>query len=331
MSKTKKIIVWIFVIVAVVGAVGFYAKSKKPKTTYTTANAEKGSLIQTVSVTGKADPENQVDLSFRTTGELVQISEVGSNVLQGQELASLDRKSLSLQYKSSQADIDYQTKTLSAMKKKKDIYNKQQRQAQEALINKAVIAQNLTKQSIDDSVITSPVNGIVAKKYYETGETVTIGSPVVSIATNDLILQSNVPESDIVKVSIGQHADVTFDALSQDEIFDSEVVEIDPVSTVIQDVVYYKVKLKLNTDDERIKPGMSVNIDIKTAEKNNVVMTAIRAVKTDGNRKYVDILQDDNTTKQVDVETGLEGDGGMVEITKGLKGGEKVVTFVQTK
>ncbi|KKW05500.1 MAG: Efflux transporter, RND family, MFP subunit [Candidatus Moranbacteria bacterium GW2011_GWE1_49_15] len=74
---------------------------------------------------------------------------------------------------------------------------------------------------------------------------------------------------------------------------------------------------------------MSANIDIMTAEKGDVVKVPLRAIKLEGNRKYVEILKENNEVEKIFVQTGLEGDEGIVEITSGLKGGEKVVTFVQ--
>jgi multidrug efflux pump subunit AcrA (membrane-fusion protein) len=100
---------------------------------------------------------------------------------------------------------------------------------------------------------------------------------------------------------------------------------------VIQDVVYYRIKLMLDNLDPRLKAGMSANIDIRTAEKDNVLTIPVRAIKDEDSGKFVDVLQADNTTKHVKVTTGLAGDEGMVEVTSGLNGGEKVVTFVSTK
>jgi macrolide-specific efflux system membrane fusion protein len=74
---------------------------------------------------------------------------------------------------------------------------------------------------------------------------------------------------------------------------------------------------------------MSCDIDVKTAEKNNVLMIPIRATKTEGSQKFVDILKADNILERKKVEIGLEGDGGMVEVKSGLQVGEKVVTFIK--
>jgi len=188
--------------------------------------------------------------------------------------------------------------------------------------------------NLNKSALVSPVNGIITEVNNKAGEI--LGTGVIKEAFSrvmslDLIIESKVPESDIVKIKLGQHAKVTFDALTSEDVFDSEIIEIDPASTTIQDVVYYQIKLKINTVDSRIKPGMSSNIDIATAEKSNIVFVPARAIKLEGNQKFVEILQADNITKRVNVTTGLEGDDGMVEVKTGLNGGEKVVTFVQTK
>jgi HlyD family secretion protein len=185
---------------------------------------------------------------------------------------------------------------------------------------------------LNDADIYSPIDGIVVRKNIQSGEYVSPGNVVVSVATTDLIVESKVPESDIAKVQVGQTAKITLDAFSDEDIFSAEITEIEPSATVIQDVVYYKIKLKLKDEDERIKPGMSANIDISTAERSGVLTVPARAIKTEGNKKYVEVLQTiDNMTKKVYVETGLEGDEGMVEVKSGLKEGEKVVTFVVAK
>ena len=70
MARAKKWTIWILIIVAIVGGVFWYVKSRQPKTTYTTADVTKGTLAQTVSVTGKINPNEQIDLTFKTTGIL---------------------------------------------------------------------------------------------------------------------------------------------------------------------------------------------------------------------------------------------------------------------
>jgi RND family efflux transporter MFP subunit len=170
----------------------------------------------------------------------------------------------------------------------------------------------------------------VVRREVDPGENAVANAIVISVADiGDLELEANVPESDIVKVALDQSAEVTFDAFSLDEKFEAKVTNIEPASTVIQDVVYYKVKFKLADPDDRLKVGMSSDIDIRIFEKDNVVMVPARAIKSEGNRKYVDVLKDEknNIVDKIFITTGLAGDEGMTEITTGLSGGEKIITL----
>lgn len=201
----------------------------------------------------------------------------------------------------------------------------------DASVQSARASYQIALSNLEKASLRSPVNGTVTRINNKIGEilgTGVIKESFTKILTSDFILESNISESDIAKVRLGDKAKVTFDALGMENIFDSEVVQIDTDATVIQDVVYYRVKLRISDIDPMLKPGMSANIDIETAEKNNVVKIPLRAIKTEGNKKYVEILNQENVVEKVFVETGLEGDEGMVEIKSGLEGGEKVITFV---
>lgn len=250
---------------------------------------------------------------------------------------SLDSARESLKTVKEQADLSQtnaQNAVDSAKARVKTVESDFAKASRDATVAGARAGYDQAVLNLAKATLVSPVNGIITEVNNKPGEI--LGTGVIKEAFSrvmslDMIIQSKVPESDIVKLKLGQHSKITFDALTPDDVYDAQVIEIDPASTTIQDVVYYQIKLKLENVDVRIKPGMSANIDIKTNEKNDVLSVPQRAIKLEGNKKYVDVLQADNTTKKVYVETGLEGDEGMVEIKSGLKGGEKVVTFVITK
>lgn len=433
MSKTKKILIWSVVAVAVVVGIVFYSKSKKPEIAYTTVDATRGKLTQTVSVTGDLVAENEITLNFELGGRVSKVFVKESDqVAVGDKIATLTDANLQKQVDQAKAALDQavagsgsnndtlreakvakenaentldETKDLndesvSAAKQTvenaekyltdaqalydgsstptnkltlttaqnnleaaKKAFNVAQQQAQlsktnaentletakakvetvesnyalrarNAQVAGARAAYELALINLNKATLISPVNGIITEVNNKPGEV--LGTGVIKEAFSrvmslDMIIESKVPESDVVKVKLGQKAKVTLDALSENDIFEGEVIEIDPASTTIQDVVYYTIKLKLINTDSRIKPGMSANIDVATAEKNDVVMVPMRAIKTEDDKKYVEILLADNATKKVYVETGLQGDEGMIEIKSGLSGGEKVVTFVATK
>ena len=434
MSKKKKWIIWGVILVVVIGGVIFYFKNKKPVITYTTADATKGTLAQTVSVTGDLVAKDEITLNFEIGGRVSKVFVKESNqVAAGDKIATLTDSTLQKQVDQAKAGLDQaiatsgsnsdtlreakvgldnaedsfdQTKKLNdetvasaeqtvenaqkAYDDTLDFYNsnvskqnkitltnaenalasakqalktaKEQtdlseisadnavssakarvktvesdfaRNARNAQVASARAVYDMALLNLNKAVLISPVNGIITEVNNKPGEI--LGTGVIKEAFSrvmslDMIIQSQVPESDIVKVKLGQHASVTFDALTPEDIFDAEIIEINPASTNVQGVVYYDIKLKLNTLDARVKPGMSLNVDIKTAEKSEVVMIPSRAIKIEENKKYTEVLKADNVTiEKVYVETGLEGDDGMVEVKKGLNGGEKVVTFQVTK
>lgn len=336
MFKKKKTYVILVIIIAIVGG-AIYFKNKKPRVEYTTQDVKTGTLAQTVSVTGVLASPNQADLSFKISGRLEKMYvDIGDPVVKGQKIATIDRGTLNAQLNQAQSEVHAQKDTLANMKR--GGYNLQQKNAQRDVVKKDEAAVQEILDQIQETTIYAPIDGFIIKKSSEVGEIIAANSaagntPVVTIARNDdLEIQTNVPESDIVKVQLGQNAEVTLDALTSSDIFNAKVSEIEPASTVIQDVVYYKVKLKFASLDPRFRNGMSTDAAIKTAERNNVVYAPMRAVKTENGQKYVEVLKDEKNavTEKVNVTTGMEGDDGMVEIKSGLKGGEKVVTLTKT-
>ena len=332
MAKHKKLIIWIVIILAIIIVGYLFLQSKKPKTEYITADVAKGNLTQTVSVTGKINPDSQVDIAFETLGKLVAVYvENGDAVSVGDKLAMIDDSSLRLKLSQAEDDLYYQEKTLSHIKHEDDTYSKNQRKAQEAVVSKAEVAIEAAKLNLGNATIYSPISGVVIQSDYKIGEVITTGVPIVTISSSkELIVESKVPESDIVKIENGQRAVINLDAFSQKDEFEAEIYEIDPAATIIQDVVYYKIKLRLLNDNAKFKPGMSADIDVKTAEANNVLMIPLRAIETDDSgEKIVQVLASNEIIEKVKITTGLEGDEGMIEVTSGLMGGEKVVTYIR--
>jgi HlyD family secretion protein len=202
--------------------------------------------------------------------------------------------------------------------------------SRDATIAGARAAYEIALNNLSRSILRSPVNGQIAEVNNKKGEilgTGVIKESFARIISGDLLIEAQIPESDILKVKLGMKADFTLDAVGSDEKFQAEAVEISPASTLVQDVISYKVKFKLVSPDSRFKPGMTANLDIKTAEKNDVLRIPLRAVKTEGDHKYVDVLKEGNVTEKMEITTGLSGDEGMVEIKSGLKEEDKVVTF----
>ncbi len=328
-------IIWIIAFLLLSGIVFYFVKSQKTQKEYITETVRRQDLIQTVSVTGKINSKEEYNLSFQANGKIVQLDvEVGDRIKKGEKIGSVEAGTLYSQLAGAQAEVEAQKKTLASMKKNKDVYDKNKRKAQEEIIKKAQASVDAIYDQLRGTIITSPIDGIVIKKNYRTGEVVMAGNTVVIVASEEaLICEINVPESDIVKIKTGQSAALTLDAFSMEEKLEAKVFEIEPAATVIQDVVYYKAKLEIISPDSRLKIGMSVDADIKTAEVKNVIVAPLRAVKTENDREYVEVLKEVNGEKKAEkvfVKTGLRGDEGLVEITSGLNGGERVITLEKT-
>ncbi len=209
----------------------------------------------------------------------------------------------------------------------------------QAKISQAEARVEMVEEKISGYLLKTPVQGKVVDFKYEIGEQVSAGSPVTSVlGNNDYEIKVDVSEVDIAKVEEGDVAKITLDAFGKDEKFTGKVFFIDSDQTVIQDVVYYEVKLKLIKPDKdrvkRIKPGMTANVFITTEEKEDVLTILGRAIIEKQNEqgrtsKSVRILKEDGSTQDKQVETGLRGDRGMVEVTNGLESGEEVITYVK--
>jgi multidrug efflux pump subunit AcrA (membrane-fusion protein) len=139
-------------------------------------------------------------------------------------------------------------------------------------------------------------------------------------------IEARVPEVNIAEVKIGQKASVKFDAYPDNQRFEAEVIEIDPAPINIQNIAYYIVKMNLKNPDAGFKYGMGCTIYNETSRKDNVLMIPKGVIEKDGDKKFVTILTDakEKTVEKREVQTGLEGDDGMVEIVSGLKEGDQI-------
>ncbi len=178
---------------------------------------------------------------------------------------------------------------------------------------------------MSDTMIKAPVDGIVTKINVDVGEQSSVSQEAISmIGLSNTQVKVDVPESDITKLKVGNTVDITLDAFGNDQIFNGTVTFIDPASTVISEVIYYKVTVGFNTKDEKIKSGMTANLTILTNNKDNVLVVPSRAVSARGDTRYVQVLVDDKPVEK-EVQVGLKGDDGLWEITSGLNAGEKVI------
>jgi len=197
----------------------------------------------------------------------------------------------------------------------------------EASYEAAEAAVSSAEAELAKSMIKSPIDGVVTNIDAKLGEIVSANVNVISVISyGDYEVEAFVPEADISKIKIGNKAKTTLDAYGSSIYFDTEIVKIDPASTIIEGVPTYKITLSFITKDDRIRSGMTANLDILTAQKDSVVVVPARAVYGKNGDRYVKIIGLDNTVEEIKVTIGLRGTSGDVEILTGVKVGDKVVT-----
>jgi multidrug efflux pump subunit AcrA (membrane-fusion protein) len=126
--------------------------------------------------------------------------------------------------------------------------------------------------------------------------------------------------------------EITYDAFGTDRVFKGHVASIDPSSTLVSGVVNYKVTASID-DTKDLRPGMTANMTIKVREKDHIIAIPTRAILIDEatSKKTVRVITNTKTKefKEVPVTTGIEGDGGMIEVTSGLSQGDEFVVLIK--
>jgi HlyD family secretion protein len=193
------------------------------------------------------------------------------------------------------------------------------------------------REKLSDYSIRAPFGGTIAKISLKKGDSVTSGTAVATLVTEQKIAELSLNEVDVAKVKTGQKATLTFDAI-EGLSMTGAVSDIDTIGMVSQGVVTYAVKIAFDTQDDRVKPGMSVSAAIITDVKQDVLTVPSSAVKTQGNSSYVEMFdaplaQPTGTQgslsaippRQQNVQVGLSSDTE-TEIISGAKEGDEVVS-----
>jgi len=194
----------------------------------------------------------------------------------------------------------------------------------QAKLNQAGVTLAQSKEKLSKAILISPCDGIVSDIYIEEGEIAKTANIVTSlVCENAFQVEVEVPESDIGKISIGDKTEISLDAFL-DKNFFGVVNKIYPTETIIQGVVYYKIKVVFDDFDELIKSGMTTDLDIITQEKESVLVIPQRLIIKKNQQKIVKVLFNDET-KEVIIETGISNDQGEIEVISGLKEGDRIV------
>lgn len=208
--------------------------------------------------------------------------------------------------------------------------------SQELTIRQRQDALSDAREKLADYSIKAPFDGVIAAVNVEKGDSVSSGVAIATLITKQQVAEISLNEVDAAKVKVGQKVTLTFDAVEGLNLT-GQVAVVDAIGTVSQGVVTYKVEIGFDTQDERVKPGMSVSSSIITDSRQDVVMVPNSAIKTSNGLSYVEVISNpkaesgsqevtsDAAPQERQVEVGLANDS-YTEILSGLKEGDQVVT-----
>lgn len=197
----------------------------------------------------------------------------------------------------------------------------------EASVKSAEASVLQAQASLSKTTITAPFSGVVTKTDLRVGQFVSPGAPVVSMISDaNFEIESFVPEADIAKVQVGFVGTTTLDAYGDDVSFAIVVTSIDLSETEVDGVSTYKAKLQFIDKDDRIRSGMTANIDLNSSVRTGVLSVPQSALISLAGKRSVLVMDSNGKTKSRDVTTGSIDNSGNIEIKSGLEAGEVVVT-----
>ncbi len=363
MKKISKI--WILVAVVIVVAVAAWLLSggkKESEITFDTAKVEPANIQNSITATGSIEPVTSVTVGTQVSGIINKIYvDYNSTVTKGQVIAELDKTNLiselntaKANLQSAQSTLNYETSNYnrySTLYKKglvsADDYESARLNYQKAKETVATAKETVQKAqtNLGYATITSPIDGVVLSKSVEEGQTVaaSYSTPeLFKIAKNltDMQVVADVDEADIGDVKEGERVSFTVDAYP-DNTFSGTVTQVRQEATTTNNVVTYEVVISAPNADMKLKPGLTANVTIYTAEKQGVLSVPSKALRfqpsaeTVGKRKIVDCngknkvwTLENNTIKAHAVQTGMT-DGTHTEILSGVSKGTVIITDIK--
>ncbi len=384
----KKYLIILIVILAIAGAAGFFFFKRTPEISYKTAKIERGTITSTVAATGNLSAVTTVQVGTQVSGTIQKLYvDFNSRVKKGEAIAEIDPSLFNAAVEQSQgnflsAEANLQkAKVLQADAERTLLRNKKlladgiisqgdydvaetALQSAKAVVKAAEgsVAQTRgvlmqAKTNLRYSIIRSPVDGVVISRTIDIGQTVAASfqTPTLFTIAKDLTkmqIEVSVDEADISRVRLDQKATFTVDSYPE-QTFSGKVVQIRSAPIITQNVVTYVVVVNVDNSDLKLKPGMTANVSVEVAKKEDVLKlppAALRfkpktkvdeagakvggmqrpsgsgkpGAKKGGNGQQVYILKDGKPSA-VPIKTGIANNSS-IELTEGpLKEGDEVV------
>ncbi|MFA7060793.1 MAG: efflux RND transporter periplasmic adaptor subunit [Pedobacter sp.] len=302
----KKILL-IAALVLMVAAIAVFVYFKRtPEITYKTAKIKRGTIVSTVSATGNLSAVTTVQVGTQVSGTIQKLYvDYNSRVKKGQPIAEIDPSLFKAaveqshgNYLSAEANLQKAKVTLDdaerTMKRNKklladgiisqgdyDVAETAWQSAKAALkATEGTLAQTRgslmqSRTNLNYSVIRSPVDGVVISRTIDVGQTVAASfqTPTLFTIAKDLTkmqIEVSVDEADISRIKLDQKTSFTVDAYPE-QSFKGKVVQIRDAPVITQNVVTYVVVVNVDNGDLKLKPGMTANVSVEVARKDDVL------------------------------------------------------------
>nr|NSL47712.1 efflux RND transporter periplasmic adaptor subunit [Dendrosporobacter quercicolus DSM 1736] len=320
--------------------------------------AVRGKIISYVAATGTVKPVNAVDISSKVTALIKEMNVQENDVVKaGQVLAVLEDKTLETTLEKAQYEVHHTSAKYKRLQYLHSIGAKSDADLEDALLayQTAMASYEAAKSDLNETVLVSPMDGVVLGEPVSVGTLVTAGvnDPTVVMMIGDIsgkIVKVKVDETDIGKIAAGQQAVFTVDAY-QNHPFTGRVLKIGQISTTTtstsstttsssssssstsssSSVVYYYVTLAVDDPENLLKAEMTARVKIKISEKDDALLIPLAALKTSTSGQYVTVLRNNGLSDNLPVTIGLTS-SDKVEVTGGLQEGDKlVISYTKTK
>ncbi|MBV7529580.1 efflux RND transporter periplasmic adaptor subunit [Chitinophaga sp. sic0106] len=383
MAKYKRVIIIVAVVLLALLLIWYFFFRKPPvKATFTTEFPRYGNISTTVTATGTIQPVDTVAVGTQVSGYLKYLYvDFNSQVKKGQLLAQLDQTlfqasvdQFSGQLAVANSNLTYQTANFGRQELlyktgaiSRADYDNASYQLNAAKANVAAVTAQLksARTNLDFTNIYSPIDGVVLNRNVSIGQTVaaSFNTPTLFVIAKDITkmqVEASVDEADIGEVRDSLRVSFTVDAYL-DDVFDGRVQEIRLQPSVSSNVVTYNTIINASNNQMKLKPGMTANVTIYTAERDSALLIPVRALKfrpdsaslskqyiilpavrrnappepkdtnrvtdrkvREGTVNYVWVLRGD-TLQQKRIRTGLD-DNTQLEVLHGLSINDKLIT-----
>jgi HlyD family secretion protein len=282
--------------------------------TFVTAPVTRGPIVDTVSATGTLQAVTSVQVGTQVSGTVLALgADFNSIVKQGQVLARLDPSLFLAQIEQARANLtraeaDVErlqvllTDARIKLERARELWRKEllpkteldaadvavrsaeaQIRSADAQVAQARAALQQSDVNLDHSVITAPIAGIVISRNIDVGQTVaaSMQAPTLFVLAGDLArmqVVANLDESDIGRIAAGQPVTFTVDAYPEDT-FRGVVAQVRLQPLTVQNVVTYATLIDAPNPELRLKPGMTANVTIEVARRDDVIRVANAALR----------------------------------------------------